>query len=88
MGKKTVGYAFFILSCIMWVVPIVSGFLSFSAETLAVIITISVIAAEVFFFTALFLLGKAFWTKVKKYIRVYWKLCMRQTNRIWMDYRN
>jgi hypothetical protein len=72
MNRRIIGYIFFGLSFIMWLVPICVGFFGLSAKNTAIAVTAAIVAGEVCFVVSLLILGKAFWTKIKRFGKVYW----------------
>lgn len=63
--KKTIGYVLLALSFVLWVPIALLPFLDLSTEQIAGATTILIIAAEVAFFTAIALLGKEVWERIK-----------------------
>jgi hypothetical protein len=72
MNKKIIGYILFVLSFAMWFVPAFISFFSLAAKQIAIIVTTSIIAGEVFFVLSLIILGKAFWLKIKRWFYFSW----------------
>jgi hypothetical protein len=70
--KKIIGYIFFGLSFVMWLVPAFVGFFSLPTKVVAFIITGAIVMGEVFFIVSIILLGKEFWNKIKRIFRFYW----------------
>jgi hypothetical protein len=77
MNKKIIGYILFALSLIMWLVPICVGFFNLPAKQVAIIITAAIVAGEVFFVLSVLILGKQFWNKIKRFLKLYWYRFLR-----------
>jgi hypothetical protein len=77
MNKKIIGYILFGLSFIMWLVPAYIGFFNLSAKQVAIIITVAIVAGEVFFVLSILILGKQFWNKIKRILKLYWYRFLR-----------
>jgi hypothetical protein len=77
MNKKIIGYILFGLSYIMWLVPVFVGFFNLPAKQVAIIITAAIVAGEVFFVLSILILGKEFWNKIKRFLKLYWYRFLR-----------
>lgn len=69
---KTVGYIILILSCILWLLIFVIPWLGYSKAQIAGLITGLIIAGEITFYLGIFLVGKAFYAKIKSKL-MFWK---------------
>jgi hypothetical protein len=78
MNKKIIGYTFFTLSFIMWLIPVFIGFFDFSGKQMGVFITAAIVIGEVSFVISLVFLGKEFWIKIKRYSKIYWRMFLRK----------
>jgi hypothetical protein len=70
--KKKIGYIFYGLSFVMWLLPAVIGFFGLSTKIKAFIIIRAIVMDLVFFIVSIILLGKEFWNKIKRIFRFYW----------------
>jgi hypothetical protein len=82
MNKKTIGYILFVLSFLMWLFPLFIKLLNLPITQIVFLITLVVILGEVFFVLSLVLLGKAFWNKIKRFVKVKWKWYWRKIHKI------
>ncbi len=65
--KKLFAYILFVLSFVAWGVIVLLPFLDLTKGQIASFTTVLVILGEVFFWFALVLLGKEFWTNIKAF---------------------
>jgi hypothetical protein len=64
---KTTGYIIFFLSCLLWALILVVPWMGFTKSQLAWILSSLVIAGEITFYLSVFLLGKTFIRKIRKW---------------------
>jgi hypothetical protein len=69
---KTTGYILLAISCLSFILIPVIPFFDFPAKRIAAITTVLIIIGEVLFYTSMFILGKAFYAKLKAKL-AFWK---------------
>jgi hypothetical protein len=62
---RKIGFAIFILSCLLWALILVIPWLGYTKTQVAGIITALIIAGEITFYLSVFMLGKSFLEKIK-----------------------
>jgi hypothetical protein len=64
--KKCLGYILFIVSFLLWGVIAALPFFPLSLANIAILTTVILVISESLFAISLWILGKAFWVKVKQ----------------------
>ena len=71
-NKKTIGFLFLSLACIIWIITPFIGFLNISNTQLAIYLPLLIVCGEVAFLIAIALLGKEYWLKIKAFFKNKW----------------
>ena len=69
INKKTIGFLFLGMACVIWIITPFIGFFNLSNTQLAIYLPLLIVAGEVAFLIAITLLGKEYWLKVKVFLR-------------------
>ncbi len=69
---KITGYILLAISCLSFILIPVVPFFDFPAKKIAAITTVLIIVGEILFYTSMFILGKAFYSKLKARL-TFWK---------------
>ena len=64
--KKSIGWSFVLVACLLWIVAIIIPFLSFSIAIKAAIIAGCIIIAEICFWLGAILIGKSLWQLLRE----------------------
>ena len=69
-NKKTIGFLFVGIACIIWIITPFIGFFNLSNTQLAIYLPLLIVAGEVAFLIAIAFLGKEYWLKVKTFFKM------------------
>ncbi len=72
INKKTIGFLFLGMACIIWIITPFIGFFNLSNTQLAIYLPLLIVCGEVAFLIAIALLGKEYWLKVKAFFKMKW----------------
>jgi len=76
---KIIGYALFLLSCLLWALVFIIPWFDFSKSQIAGILTVLIIAGEITFYLSIIILGKSLILKMKSRFK-FWKAKTGDTN--------
>jgi hypothetical protein len=76
---KIIGYILLIICCISFLLILVFPWFGYSKTQIAGITTALIIVGEVTFYSAIFILGKSFYSKIKGKL-MFWKPGNKDTN--------
>ena len=72
LNKKTIGFFFLGIACIIWILTPLVGFLHLTNTQLAIYLPLLIVSGEVSFLIAIAFLGKEYWLKIKVFIKTKW----------------
>ena len=72
LNKKTIGFFFFGIACIIWILTPLIGFLHLTNTQLVLYLPLLIVAGEAAFLIAIGFLGKEYWLKMKVFIKTKW----------------
>ena len=67
--RRPLGYLLLFLSCVPWAAAFVVPFLDIDKTTIAIFLPTFIVAGELIFLSAIALLGKEIWEKIKTFFR-------------------
>ena len=84
-NKKTIGFLFLGIACVIWIITPFMGFFNLTNTLLAIYLPLLIALGEASFLIAIALLGKEYWLKMKIFITMKWNDIKAKFN---SDYAN